>query len=406
VPFDGPDEDPFALPPEPARTLVNGRYQNAQGAWLIDGFTNSAWYTDAWSGTRWPICRARGCNSESCNPDERYLNYIETEDEEEDEDDFTTEGPYDQEEDDEVTEFNPDEVPPRGRHWIRAGVELEGAWNTNRDALVRRASRRGTVKGDGSVHVQPTVRGGHQGEFSTRPYKTQDSLEQCVTDMYPDVVNDSCGMHVHTSWTLGDYVRLADPAFPPFFREKMRGYAEALSTGPDDGRDRDALLRRLNGGNDYCRPNDTNDGYAALTGNGQRYRQINYSWFAHKTIECRLLPMFDSVDRALDAIRFLFSVYEEYLNQAAELPEAFPAELGLDYTEAEPDVLAMVETDVLEMDGFDDYIMRDSTLPVDVPTISPDAIVVLTNWPREARELTLRSAATNRIRTLLDRSDI
>lgn len=393
--------------PSPPPPHVNGRYRNPQGAWLRDDVSGSAWYTDAWSSMRWPICRNRNCEEAECNPNSNYLNFVEQDNEVEDDNyDFTTEGPNDQE-DDPVTEFNPDEVPPRGRHWIRAGVELEGAWNTGRDELVRRASRRGTVKGDGSVNAQPTVRGGHQGEFSTRPYKTQDSMEQCVTDMYPDVVNDSCGMHVHTSWTLGDYVRLADPAFPPFFRQKMKAYAESLDEGPDCGRDRDALLARLSGRNDYCRINERDDGYTALTGNGARYRQINYAWFAHRTIECRLLPMFDTRARAINAIRYLLSIYEEYLSAAAALPEVFDAAEGLDYVETTPDVPTLVENHVLDIDGdLDDYVMADTTDPVDAPDIGPSDIVVMSVWHRDARELALRTAATNRIRDLLERSAI
>lgn len=318
------------------------------------------------------------CNEPECNPNEDYWNYAELDDE----DDYDDEEPP-------VT-YNPNETPPEGRHWIRAGVELEGAWNDDRSDIRARMGTRGTIKGDGSVHA---VADGWAGEFATRPYKTWDNLERCVRDAHPDVVDDSCGMHVHTSWTLGDYARLMNPEFPKYFRGRMAEYAVTLPPG----RARDALQYRLAGSNTYCRVNtdgDMEEPFAA-----DRYRQLNYCWNAHRTLECRLLPAFDTADESIAAIRFLLSVYEDYLNSAPAIEEE-RADAGVEFLDSEELVVEIPECEPL---SFDDENYHYETREVPLSIVDPqNTTAVLVSWSNSAKEYVLRSALTNVVNNFIN----
>lgn len=328
------------------------------------------------------------CSDSECNPDDRYVGWEEDEDEADDEDD-TPDDP------DPPVSYDPTEQPPEGRHWLRAGIELEGAWNISRAALRDCCSTRGTVKGDGSVRANPTTSNGHIGEIATRPYKTVEGIVKCVTLLYPDVVDDSCGMHVHTSWTLGDYVRLADDAFPPYFRTRMAEYAKTLPFG----RGRYALVHRLAGRNDYCRINADTDGDRALSGGGvDRYRQINYSWTAHKTIECRLLPMFDTKEEAIHAIMTLLGIYEEYLSNVAVPLDDELVDCSEEFSD-EPVIALNYDSEPIETEEIFDFQVCDDVAVADLPAGS---IVMLRGWTRDQQTYVLRTATAARINELVD----
>lgn len=356
----------------PIRERRDGEIEVPVGHPLYGGVTGNRYM---------PLCHQEECQWHACNPDNRFLqhpyrqsNYPCA---------YNSQPPAPAEpltgEDLEpIPMFSATDEPPAGRHWIRAGVELEGGWNRSRRALEPIFGRKGHIKGDGSVSVNAS---GHIGEFSTRPYRDVNALWATVNQAYPDAVNDTCGMHVHTSWTLGDYVKLADKRFHPFFREKMRLFAESLP----NGRAKRALQARLAGSNHFCQVNQDTDGERHLKQEPvDRYRQLNYCWYRHNTLECRLLPMFDTKEGAVAAIKKLLNIYEEWLNNYGDLPDAEPKAIEADASTADPivkDISGRAVDSRIETDGY--TLVHDDT-EVDPYVVAPTDMAVMSTWSEDA----------------------
>lgn len=232
---------------------------------------------------------------------------------------------------------------PTTRHWLKAGIELEGAWNDLRQSsLVALVGDRGQVKGDGSVTARPSspTGVGFAGEVASNPYRTISGLAKMVERCYPHVVNSSCGMHVHTSWEVKDYLRLARPDFLLFFAQKWRAY---LRTADLTANEKVWLSNRLRGSNSYCRVNEAQDAELGIMDQGDRYRQLNFCWGRHKTLECRLLPMMESKEHAMHAVEYLLALYEEYLSTSAQLEDQdVEHPIEVDATEHETEVMEIV----------------------------------------------------------------
>jgi hypothetical protein len=338
-----------------------------------------------------------GCTQRYCNPDSRYYNRFHglCDDQQPDEDDSFL---SDDEDDDEnavqdmFPEYNPEDQPPEGRRMLRVGVELEGGWDMERGDLRARVGNRGQVKTDGSVSSDLVDEdgGGFVGEFCSRPYKTIESLVSTVGLAYPSSVDDSCGLHIHTSWTPGDYSRLAEDDFAPYFRDKMEEYVAGLPSS----RAKRALFARLKGDNTYCRVNLEGDGAKGVdpAQGVDRYRQINYAWERHKTIECRLLPMFDQASTAVNAIKYVLGIYESFLAEH----ETPAMELDVVDDAVLPDVIAESLYDEVDVDGSYD-VMVDTAAHEPLPAGS---LVVMRGWNQDTLNYTLRAAANARIQDI------
>ncbi len=236
---------------------------------------------------------------------------------------------------------------PTERKWLKVGLELEGAWDCSREALTRRA-RPHSVHGDGSVHVDgyddsdddeecAYCRGLHedewyseaqrdriredgctcdggasgwQGEISSIPMASRDEYVAMLTTLHPDEANASCGFHVHASFTPSDYSRLMEPVFWTFFTAKWRSWQRPEGANDDEW---ERFQYRLDGRQSYCRANFTPD--AQVNDIGERYTQLNFCFRKHGTLECRLLPMFNTPAVSVAAVDYLLSIYDEFLSQ-------------------------------------------------------------------------------------------
>lgn len=201
----------------------------------------------------------------------------------------------------------------------KVGVELEGGqW--------RLGTRTPGWKHDGSVEKDlgtPEVYGDRNdaGEVVSKPYRTWHFLRKWLLKEYPGAVDQSCGMHVHISFRdVNDYVRLMDPAFDRFFKKRMKQFIarRTAKRGPAHLRMSPAirqLANRLNGDNRYCEDDFIPE--RQLYGDGGRYTQLNFvAYHEHRTVECRLLPMFESPAAAVKAIRYVLNTFEMYLEIA------------------------------------------------------------------------------------------
>lgn len=154
--------------------------------------------------------------------------------------------------------------------------------------------------------------GARSWEFQTRPGSLGESLRQ-LTQLYPDVVNVACGMHVHMSFLDKSSVTLlTSDEFFAFFRDRFKTWGERHNVKGE-------FWKRLNGENQYCRKNSKSDWAhgrpgCAVTESNERYRQVNFQAYAeHQTVEFRLLPMFRSAALGVAAVEELVSIVESYL---------------------------------------------------------------------------------------------
>jgi len=186
----------------------------------------------------------------------------------------------------------------------RIGIEIEGRWRDLNDQIDMACVDGLSHCSDGSVHNSSTARG---HEFQTKPGTLAEVLRMLVKH-YPDETDYSCGMHVHVSFKDPTLVTLlATPEFYAYFKRRWETWGREQNLAPNG-----EFFARLSGQNDYCHPNNhTNDENITSI---DRYHQLNFSaWNEHRTVECRLLPMFRRVSLGVKAVQNLISIFEDWL---------------------------------------------------------------------------------------------
>lgn len=179
------------------------------------------------------------------------------------------------------------------------GVELEGGWDHAPERMIR----------DGSVNFPRALNVQYPGEIPSPPFPFTDALKKWIKENYPPHVNETCGFHIHVSFTrLFYYQVLMSKKFFDFFLK------EAKKWGEDQGVTNEAFWNRLNGRVHFCAPAYHPDEQAAARGKGPaRYSALNYCFSLHKTIESRLMPMFETPDEAWEAVKFTVNTMRRYL---------------------------------------------------------------------------------------------
>jgi hypothetical protein len=185
----------------------------------------------------------------------------------------------------------------------RVGIELEGGWVTRPGAAAYHI--------DGSVHVEHGTNGATViGEMVSAPMSDWQTISDWIFASYPVAHNRSCGLHVHVSFKeRRDYARLMDAKFYFYFLERMKAWGDRVGL-PESH----LFWSRLDGMNTFCQKKFIPDTQAKLKRKGtERYAQLNYCFALHKTIECRLAPVFKQARIAVSYVMELCSIYEEYL---------------------------------------------------------------------------------------------
>ena len=232
-----------------------------------------------------------------------------------------------------------DKVLGKTRNQIyRVGIELEGGWTKLPN---------GTVPGhDGSVVVEAPAdtefdtayqkwslayrRARDRGEYYSVPEPKRtwltgeipsppievEKVEPWMRQFYPQVVNNTCGMHVHFSFkTALQYQRLMTPAYPATIIEYFTLWAKKeglAATHP--------LWDRLAGKNRFCKHEFHADQQVSSkkdhsqTRPGHRYTVVNYCYSVYQgTMECRLLPMMETPDQGIRAVKYLLDITNAFL---------------------------------------------------------------------------------------------
>jgi hypothetical protein len=256
------------------------------------------------------------------------------------------------------------------------GVEIEGRF-LNVDDLAEEVDNAGlTHCEDGSIHDSPDSDCSAM-EIQTIPGSLVEQLRQ-LSRFYPDEADGSCGMHVHVSFNDPCCItQLSTPEFVEYFHRRWRAWGESNKLLPFG-----QFFSRLTGGNDYCIANTERDCENPF--NTDRYRQLNFAaWREHKTLECRLLPMFRDAKLAYSALVELLSIYEDWLGRdcpaivspheikmsdVGELAEAGPhfrkMEIDVDQYIVAPGI-SVAEIEIIDLPPVPPGMVRVCTVPRD-----------------------------------------
>lgn len=214
----------------------------------------------------------------------------------------------------------------------RIGIELEGGWEKLPEGIRE-------LEHDGSVRIQiaatkledvytpdqikqaqsaritlPPINGCFKklltGEIPSMVLEVKD-YPTWMRKYYPHFVNETCGMHVHMSFTSAlHYQKLMTPDFTQVVVAYMSQWAKENGLGKSH-----PIWSRLAGKSQYCQPKFFADEQARQVSkdhnrerHGNRYTMINYCWGLRQTIECRLLPMMDTPELGIKAVQAILDI--------------------------------------------------------------------------------------------------
>jgi hypothetical protein len=216
-----------------------------------------------------------------------------------------------------------DGILGKGKNRIqRVGVELEGAWPA-------KMPRGTTLEKDASVKpysTDPYIRATQMaafpnvGELVSEPYLPV-SVFRWMRQMYPGLVNHTCGMHVHMSFDhIKRYMQLMHPNFLPTVVYYLGEWAHKEGFPAAHH-----IWSRLAGKSEFCNHSYDPDLQAQTQRKdfdhfrkGNRYSGVAYRFRLHRTIEVRFLPMMDEVEQAMRAVKYVLDITNAALVATAE----------------------------------------------------------------------------------------
>lgn len=235
----------------------------------------------------------------------------------------------------------------------RVGVELEGGWThlpqgaqPERDGSIQLPNSvpdpthkpekmikqlDGTMKLESQRKLPVVV-----GEIVSDPLEVG-KVPAWIRAYYPQVVNHTCGLHAHVSFRDPlNYQRLMTKEFPEATFVYLTKWAKDKKFSS-----KHPIWSRLSGQNRYCTKEFFPDLQVAATSKnyaherpGNRYTAINYCHGLHSTIECRLLPMFEGPEEAIEAVKQFLTITNATLVVLARKEEKLSAEVKIDPLDA------------------------------------------------------------------------
>lgn len=201
---------------------------------------------------------------------------------------------------------------------FRIGVELEGGWNP--------VPPGSNLVHDGSVRLEDPIGRYARGEIPSPPLGMEE-WEPWVRAHYPQACNATCGLHTHLSFrSARQYQWLMDPAYPKAIIAAVQKWSKGLPP-------KHYIWERLRGKNRYCLDQFLADQQARVAQKGHsRYTAVNYCYLLHRTLEVRLLPMFEDIAPTVEKV-----IPPEWLVKGkacppgeAQLREVAPGRKGVD----------------------------------------------------------------------------
>lgn len=199
----------------------------------------------------------------------------------------------------------------------RCGVEIEGAWvkvpvgtKIDRDGSVFKAM------GDEGGLLRSKMPGMKVGEIPLGPMQPA-QMPKAIKKFWPSQFDESCGLHAHMSFmTTLQYDLLADSQD---YQETICEYLRRWGTEEKLAKDH-LLWDRLEGKSKYCQKKFWPDLQIQQVQKdhdqerqGHRYTQVHYCWQRTNSVEVRVLPMLESPEQAIRAIRRVFDITNAYL---------------------------------------------------------------------------------------------
>lgn len=202
----------------------------------------------------------------------------------------------------------------------KLGVELEGGWKRRVTGV--------SIEEDMSVfkHVRDDAACGRMGrlnypgivfgEIPVGPIQPA-YLKKAFTKYYPDLIDATCGLHVHMSFDRTyHYTVLADsPTYQETVCEYLKRWAVAEGLPPEH-----CIWGRLQGNSDYAQKKFWPQAQMGTVRKdhdkvryGHRYTAIHYGYGRYRTVECRLLPMFTDQAVGVRAVKQLIAITNAYL---------------------------------------------------------------------------------------------
>jgi len=249
--------------------------------------------------------------------------------------------------------LNLDAVLGKARQRIyRIGIELEGGWKCLPDGVqplhdgsvnvqddghpaslaaqqryqaevdrINRRIRNGDISNNAGARLlreaQQAIIGValQVGEIPSDPMEPE-KVESWMAKYYPSHVNATCGLHVHKSFKSAlHYQRLMTPAYQDTVVAYLLKWAKEENLPKDH-----PIFPRLAGKSDYCQLKYYADQQAQTRAKnydrqrpGHRYTAINYCWSTHGTVECRLLPMLETADQGIRAVKRVLDITNAFL---------------------------------------------------------------------------------------------
>ena len=198
----------------------------------------------------------------------------------------------------------------------KIGVELEGGWDKDPGVLI---VADGSVKlpwpsSDDELPAQNRA-ACMVGEVRSNPMDLSE-ISAFILKVYPRLVNETCGLHVHMSLIRKYfYQRLMDPSYQDTVFETVSAWAEEKKFSKSH-----PIWKRLSGGHATCMRQFLADAQVRVARKKydhnvpySRYTAINYPWLQHKTVECRLLPMFEDAPDAVEGVLLVADTTNKFL---------------------------------------------------------------------------------------------
>lgn len=214
----------------------------------------------------------------------------------------------------------------------RVGIELEGGWN--------KVPARSQVVHDGSVFNRgqsvPKLPAGSPpilaiGEVNSLPL-TEKAVGAYIKTHYPQALDATCGLHVHMSFlTPAIYERLVVEAYGSIMIDGLLGWAMKKKFPPSH-----PIWSRLRGENRFCTHDFIAEEQIKSKNKSKHYTAINYCWSLHQTVEVRVLPMFENVDDAIEAVSEVIAITNAFLVATAKRPEKLTQTLEIDPASISP----------------------------------------------------------------------
>ncbi|MGH7275283.1 MAG: hypothetical protein ACREIQ_12645 [Nitrospiria bacterium] len=192
------------------------------------------------------------------------------------------------------------------------GVELEGGWDKRpKDPLHEDLSLK-------------NLNANHIGEIASKPFKSLELLEAFLEASAPNVVNNTCGFHVHVSFKEPiHYHWLTTPRFYKLLLLKIKrwGLDEGIPADHHFWKRWRGTFKLPHNHRNYCRkefiPEKQLNNMIKGNDGTVRHCHLNYCLAMHGTLELRLFPAFEWADRKryFSAVRCFIDTIEFFLNK-------------------------------------------------------------------------------------------